>query len=321
MASNSNQRSGSSARSTSRKRVHIDTGVRNRSSETGAHLAGTAEAGRSRGARGSRDGRRGSPPRHESAAARARREQRETKRAEQRRVLRLRGALIAGVLIVVTVLSGAVYRSQLFAIETVDVTGTSTLSVEDVRSRVALPDDATLLRFPRAQIESDLETDPWIAHARVRRRFPSTLTIVIDERVPAALLDTGVTFWFVDGDGRFLGESSLDTTDSPLPVIRDVPGLEPVADQVTEDVTLLNALQVLAGVSPDLRSRVRAVSAASAHETTLITDGSIEVMVGEAVQLTEKSALALGIMAEQGQDVVFIDVRSIDRPISRGLDR
>jgi hypothetical protein len=45
----------------------------------------------------------------------------------------------------------------------------------------------------------------------------------------------------------------------------------------------------------------------------------VEIMVGEAVLLAEKSALIAGILAEQGSGVVFIDVRSIDRPISRGL--
>lgn len=257
--------------------------------------------------------------RQESAAARARRVQREAKRAERQRALRLRIAVLASVLVVATVVVSTAYRSQLFAIESVNVEGTSVLSATDVRARIALPSDATLLRFPRARIEADLEADPWIADASVTRRFPSTLSITVEERVAAALLDTGVTFWFVDSEGRFLGESSLDSTGSPLPVVRDVPGVEPTAGDVTTDPALLNALRVLGGVSPDLRARVRAVSAASAHETTLITDTGVEIMVGEAVQLAEKSALALGIMAEQGDDTVFIDVRSIDRPISRGL--
>ena len=40
--------------------------------------------------------------------------------------------------------------------------------------------------------------------------------------------------------------------------------------------------------------------------------------MGEAVELEEKSVLVADILAAQGDRVVFIDVRSIERPISRG---
>jgi cell division protein FtsQ len=242
-------------------------------------------------------------------------------RAAQSRAFRLRAALVTGVVVALVVATLAIYRSQLFAIEDVEITGVEMLAAEAVRAHVDLPGDATLLRFPRSAIESRLTSDPWIAEVSITRRLPSTLAIAIVERTPAALLDTGTAFWFVDAGGRFLGESSLESTGSVLPVIRDVPDAGPVAGEVTESPALLNALHVLTGLSEELAGLVRGVSAASAHETTLITETSVEIMIGEAVQIPEKSALALGIMAEQGADVVFIDVRSIDRPISRGLGR
>lgn len=235
--------------------------------------------------------------------------------------MRLRAAAVVGVVLAVALLSVTLYRSQLFAIDTIEVTGTVTLAESDVLAHVVLPEGATLLRFPRGEIEAALEADPWIADARLTRRLPGTLRIEVQERSAMALVDTGMTFWYVDADGRFLGEASLETTDSPLPVIRDVPALTPEPGAVADSPALANALQVLQGIGDDLGAQVRAVSAASPHETTLVTESTVEIMVGEAVQLPEKAALALGIMAEQGPDVVFIDVRSIERPISRGLGR
>lgn len=325
MGSSSNRKSGSSARSTARRRVHVGTGTRSRTASEKPHTqvdASTDQAARAARTSGrSRDDGRPRGRQRESEAARIRREQREAKRTQQRRIVRLRAAVAVGVIVAVVLITSAVYRSRLFAIEAVEVTGVRMLTEESIRSRVILPEGATLLRFPSAQIEADLEADPWIGGVSLSRRLPSTLAVDIEERVPVALVDVGTVFWFVDAEGRFLGESSLESTDSVLPMIRDVPGLVPTAGALSEDGALINALQVLQGVSPELAALVRAVSAASAHETTLITEASVEVMVGEAVQLTEKSALALGIMAEQGADVVFIDVRSIDRPISRGLGR
>ena len=54
-------------------------------------------------------------------------------------------------------------------------------------------------------------------------------------------------------------------------------------------------------------------------ECGMMTTDNVEIMIGRAEQLREKSVLALEIMAEQGSSVVFIDVRSLERPVSRGL--
>lgn len=309
-----------------RKRVHVKTGTTDRTGAAHPYLRAPGEAPRAErgqkrgGSQGPRreDG-RGRERRPETALARARREEREARQAQQRALLRRRAAAVVAAVVVVGGLVIGAYASPLFTIDSVEVRGTSALDPTEVAGRIQLPEGATLLRFPRSRISSELAGDPWIAEVGLGAHLPSTLVIDIEERIPVALVDTGAAFWYIDGQGRTLGTSSLDTTDSPLPVIRDVPGLAPVAGEITDDAALANALKVLQGVTDELRSIVRAVSAASPHETTLVTESGVEVMVGEAVQLSEKSGLALDIMAEQGAGIVFIDVRSVDRPISRGL--
>jgi hypothetical protein len=133
------------------------------------------------------------------------------------------------------------------------------------------------------------------------------------------LVDAGVSFWSVDGSGRILGQESLESTAGTLVVVRDVMGFEAAAGVVSTAPGLLNALKVLDGITPEIASMVRGISAPSVEETVLVTTGSVEIMVGEATQLAEKCALISGILAEQGENVVFIDVRSIERPVSRGL--
>jgi hypothetical protein len=123
----------------------------------------------------------------------------------------------------------------------------------------------------------------------------------------------------VDSAGLVLAESLPDTS-TLLPVVRDVPELSPEAGVRPDSAVLANALAVLDGISSEVLATVRAVSAPSVAETALVTADGVEIMVGEAVLLAEKSALIAGILAEQGSGVVFIDVRSIDRPISRGLE-
>jgi cell division protein FtsQ len=226
------------------------------------------------------------------------------------------------IVVAVVVVSGgswmALRTSALFTIEEVRVEGVRELSEQEVVAIAAVEEGATLLNFDADGVAGRLTQMPWVAGADLVRLFPSTLLIRVEERERFAMVDAGATFWSVDSTGRVLGESIPDTTTS-VPVIRDVVAFAPVAGEITGSEAVKNALAVLKGISPELRAMTTVVSAPSPEETALLTEGNLEVMLGRAEQLAEKSALALEIMREQGSGVVFIDVRSLERPISRGL--
>lgn len=250
--------------------------------------------------------------------ARSKRVERELRRQQRRRRAQVRTLAAAVLLVLVAVGVRAIYRSSLFEIRAVEVVGVRHLSEDAVIAKAALPEGSTLLRFPKARIEQSISADPWVAEVHVTRDFPHTLRIRIVERVAFARVDTGQSIWLVDANGMVLGEDSGETS-AAAPVIRDIPGLDCKPGRRSVSEVLHNALQVLAGISPELYSQVRAVSAPSIDETSLITTSNVELMFGEATDLAKKDAVARRIMQEQGTAVVFIDVRNPDRPVSRGL--
>lgn len=237
----------------------------------------------------------------------------------QRRASAVRVA--AAALVTLLLLGGVigVYRSDLFAIEGVVVEGERELSSDAVIEIAAVPPASTLLRFPRDEIVRRLSGYPWIAAAHIGRRFPHTLVIHIEERRPAALVDAGDTFWLVDGEGVVLGRRAPDLTE-PMLIIRDVGDFEPREGQRAGSPALHNALQVIDGLSEELRGQVRAISAESVDLTTLITVHDIEILVGVADDIAQKDAVARTIMREETGTVVHINVRTVDRPTWRGLD-
>lgn len=254
------------------------------------------------------------------AAARARRAERLKRNVARARARRTRSvALLIGAVVVFGALVG-LYRSNIFAVRSVQVVGVKRLTVASVRARVALPANATLLRFPSKDIKYRLATDPWVASVEIKRVFPHTLRIVVSERTAVALLSTGNAMWPIDRSGVVLARESLDTTASMM-VIRDVPRLKPrVGQQLASDV-LDNALAVSSGIGTALRNKTQAISAPSIGETTLLTDGGVEVLIGKATSLSTKDAIVRRILREQAGKVVFIDVRSTDRPVWRGLQK
>lgn len=230
----------------------------------------------------------------------------------------LRVALAAAALVLLWIAWTAVANSELFAIEQVTVEGARELSAEEVIAVAAIGPGETLLGIDEDEVVGRLEGLSWIASADVIRKYPSTAVLRIQERERFIMLDLGSSFWALDRNGLVLGES-MPVTATPVPLVRDVPAFAPVAGQVVQAEEVMNAIEVLAGISPELRDVVSMLASPSPEETSLITDTSVEIMIGRPEQLREKSALALEIMAEQGGAVVFIDVRSLERPVSRGL--
>lgn len=250
----------------------------------------------------------------------AKRAAREQRLARQRRASRIRLVLLIALLVGIVAGAVALYDSDVLAISEVEVTGVQELSAAEVREVLALPQGATLLRFPGEEMEERLLEHPWIRDADVSRRFPDTLVVHVEERQPAALIDTGdARFWVVDDEGFVLGQHTPDTTQTVL-VVRELPAFEPVPGERWDSAVLDNALAITTGLGDELRSRVRAVSAQSVDLTTLITVDDIEILVGAAADLEKKEAVALRIMEEQADSVVHINVRTVDRPTWRGLD-
>ncbi len=212
----------------------------------------------------------------------------------------------------------AVYNSSIFAIRRVEVVGAVHLSAEGVRRLAAIPPDATLIRFPADAVAASVSADPWVASVAVTRVFPDAMRIRITERTPVGIVKVGSSAWLIDGGGYVIA-SVVSTSTSTLPSVIDVPGLDLKAGRRTTSEPLLNAVRVLAGITPQLLTLVQSVSAPTIDGTTLLTKDKVEIVTGQAVSLEAKSRGALGVLSAQRGRVVAIDVRDPERIVSRGL--
>ena len=322
MVSNSGRKSGSSARSTSRKRVVIGAQETVRVSYSKDKPQVESERRRTQRqtrASSARPGMSGPKPtgvgRKISNVKRDERERRRRGLARRRLLVVLAlGALLSAI---VWGLVG-LWRGPVFSIKKVVVVGTTRLTRAAVIKEAAIPSDATLLRVSAKRIEDRLTSDPWVASAHVSRTFPSTLVVTIVERTPAALVDAGGTaLWLVDKDGYWLGPRSVNDTGA-IVTIRDIVGLAPKAGIRSASSELRNALTVLAGLSEQLRAMIKTISAPTVDTTALITAGDIQIFVGGSDNIAKKDLIARDILSRQ-KKVVYVNVRVVERPTWRGL--
>ena len=314
MVSTSGRRSDSSGASKKRRNVYISTAPKD-----GASAGASSRQAPVRPVRGPAPARAdvGRPSAARERAAKLKSE-REGRMSSQRRTRRLRiGGVVLAVFLVLAACIG-LYNSSLFAVRTVEVVGVTHVSADTVRALARVPKDATLIRFPADAVAQRVSADPWIASVSVSRVFPSGMRIRVVERVPVAIVDAGARMWLIDGTGAAIATPTVEASGT-VPIINDVPGLDLKAGRRTTSEPLLNAIAVLNGISRTLAATVLSVSAPTIDGTALSTADHVEIVFGEAVDLTTKDALARRILTEQRGKVVSIDVRITDRPTWRGL--
>jgi len=323
MASNSGRRSGSSGRSTGRKRVVIgaEETVRVRYNKDAQPQV---ESERRRARQNQRESRGGSSAPARSSAARAGKRLSAAKRDErqrrQRSIQLRRGLFVLAVTAVIGMCcwgAWALYRAPVLPVRSVEVAGVRRLSAATVEKRAAIPTDATLVRLSTRAVRERLESHPWVASANVRRVFPDTVRITIKERTPAAIVDAGGTsVWVASTDGLWLGKRSKETTG--LVVVRDAPSVDPTAGAAVNNPEIENAISVLQGISPQLRKRIVSVSAPTLDETALLTKDDVEIFIGSAENIELKDRVIRELLSTK-KGLVYINVRTPESPTWRGL--
>jgi POTRA domain, FtsQ-type len=132
----------------------------------------------------------------------------------------------------------AVASMEQFRITHVDVQGLHYLSRPEVMDALAVTDGSSVFGDTDAWAER-LTVHPLVRSARVERRIPDGLLVVIEERTPVALVPTP-TLEPVDGEGVILpldpAEYRLD-----LPVVAAEQPLAPGSRLVPEDARILVA--------------------------------------------------------------------------------
>jgi len=91
---------------------------------------------------------------------------------------------------------------------------------QDIQALLDASKLGNLLLLDISRLQDRLETHRWIKEARLRKIFPSSLEVEIQEREPAALLGIGGRFILIDQEGVLL-ESLVSREGVNLPLLID----------------------------------------------------------------------------------------------------
>lgn len=192
-----------------------------------------------------------------------------------------------------------------FAIGEIEILGVTGARAQEVRDAItqAAPGRLSILSLDPIEVKASVEGLDWVASARVRRLWPSTLEVRVERRQAYARWQEGGELTVIDVNGeRLLAERAADHPELPLVVGA---GAGPAAEP------LLIALEEL----PALRRRLKALVRVGDRRW------NVELLSGTTIALPETDpAIALsrleGLQAEYhllDRPLALIDMRAPNR--------
>ena len=231
----------------------------------------------------------------------------------ERRRTRPIGQLAAVGFILAAILYGLIVGGQIgrvadaglvlagFGIETIEITGNRETSEIAVLERLEVA--GSLVAFDVTAAQQRIEALPWVARATVRKYYPSTLTVTIEERKPFALWQNDGTVVVIDQGGVAI---------VPLEE-RRFAGL-PFTVGSGANVEAADIVAAI-GAEPDIAERLRAAVLVAGRRWDLHLDDGLKVKLPEkdpARALAQLAALDARTHLLD-RDVVVIDLRLPDR--------
>ena len=211
-------------------------------------------------------------------------------------------AVVAVVLIVG--LGLAAWLSPVLAVRTVDVTGLEQIPDEEVLAALGAVAGTPLLRVDTTAAARRVAGIARVAQVRVKRDYPTTLTVEVVERTPWAYYDGA------DGP-HMIDESGVDYGVEPPPI-----GLPRIStpEVLDEPELLRGGLQVLGELPPPLWDLVSELAINSTDDLELTLYDGRTIRWGDAADTALKGAVALAILSQPGQ---AFDVSSPSLPTAK----
>ena len=193
-------------------------------------------------------------------------------------------------------------RMAFFSVRRVELVGARYLTVAEVTRALALRPRASVFD-PTAPLARRAAALAGVLEARVVRRLPGTLRVVVREAEPVALSERGGRLVPVDAGGRVL---PFDPTRSPADL--------PLADA---DSGVAGLLARVRESDPELFARVQRGARFRQDVALEVEAGRILFRPGASGEEIRDLSLVAGVLARQGQSWKELDARFPPRVIVR----
>lgn len=184
-------------------------------------------------------------------------------------------------------------------VEEVSIKGQVQASERDIIRSLDLKNHASMVMFNAASARSRIQAMPWVEEATIRKTYPGSIEIVIKERKPFALWQSGRNVSILDPEGRIITGLEDDRFASLILLVGE--GADMAGPAFLETLSGFTAVE----------SRVRAAVLVAGRRWNLVLDNGLEMKLPES-GLDQALGRAALLQAEDGildRDIEAIDLR------------
>lgn len=199
-------------------------------------------------------------------------------------------------------LPGAIASSLGFAADDIRISGLVHQEPEALLAALGIKPGGSLIGFDALRARALLENLDWVAEAKVMRKYPNGLDIVVTERQPFAVWQRDGAHYVIDQTGTAM--STLDPRRMSSLLLVTGEGAHRAAAELVEDLNNV----------PQIRARVSAAAWVGQRRWTLYLDNGVTVALPES---GTRRALATLAELDRSEGLLSKGIRAVDLRFAR----
>lgn len=242
--------------------------------------------------------------------------------------------IVAGLALISLVVLFVMAHLPVFVITGINAAASEHVSEAQIAKLASVEEGTTLLNVDTSQITEKVSKNPWVKRVIIKREFPDTLGVSVEERSVAALvvIGGGTSVWALGDDGVWIEPVQLDTSSGGDVVqlalaraqemgcllIANVPAtVNPAQGAPSTDDSILDVLTYQGQLPDSISTEAQVYYAASSGSVSIVLKSGLEVSLGAANDVSAKVQALKEIMANYGDQLTYVNVRVPSKPTYR----
>jgi cell division protein FtsQ len=222
--------------------------------------------------------------------------------------------------------SSIVAHARVLQVDRIVVRGNERLSRGEVLAVLNGLRGENLVWTDLEQWHRRLMASPWVRDAALRRSLPSTIEVVVSERVPIGIGRIAGEMYLVDERGVIIDQYGPQYADLDLPIVDGLAASPSESGSLTDEPRAQLAARVIEALKtkPQVARRLSQVDVADLHNASVILNGDRAVIQLGEDQFLQRLQTYLDLataLHDRVADIDYVDLRFDDRIYVRPLGK
>lgn len=249
--------------------------------------------------------------------------------SRRRRGLKRKFILFLKIIAILALLGGLVvsfnylYNSRYFRIKTINVTGNSHYSSEQIIKVAKVAIGANIFEINKKNIEDKLASELiWVKSISLKKIFPDKIEISITERKPFIRLVYGGKYFLLDEEAVVLSEITADEMSlySGYLLVKNGIKFYPETGEKIAKKSILSAADIYKALDVEIKKIIKEayISNGASSDIILMTVDGKQIIFGTSDKIIDKNAILRQILIKINENKVsytVIDLRNIENPV------